>query len=116
MPLNDESCLSISALTPDPFTIQLPESLDGDAISVIYRAYPELVTSYLGKIEIPLTLLDALLLYVAYKAYLTVRAKGNDEHMSYLTLFEQSCKQAEQYGVLTADNSTNYKMFLRGFA
>jgi hypothetical protein len=111
---NEDDALSI--LQPSFDTIQVPNPEDGAAISIIYSAYPTPITSEEQVLELPLTLLDALLNYVAYKACISPDSKQQANSTIFYQKYQLNCEEAKKNGALTRDFTTNYKLTDRGFA
>lgn len=118
LPLNDSnSCDSI--FTPKYNVIQNPCPVDGNTLIVVYRAAPELLQANCDltqEIELPITFLDVLLYYVAYR----VKASRPDqesiiESNNYLSKYEASIQVIKMEGLYNTSNNTNIKAIVRGF-
>lgn len=118
--LNDlnEPC---SLFTPHYDTLQVPLPFEGSFISVHYRAsHPRLKYSKgmdPEKIEvnIPEGLLEALLLYVGYRATRSMGGETGQEGTQYLELFEASCAKARELGMQITPQYSNLKLDYRGW-
>ena len=113
--INDEDD-ALSILTPTYNTIQVPNPEDGAAISVIYKALPDRVTSVDDILPLPLSLLDALYNYIGYRGHGAVSGDLKTENNSHYMRFEANCKKAKDLGVLTEEDTVNTKLVDRGFA
>jgi hypothetical protein len=112
--INDEDD-ALSILTPTFNTIQVPNPQDGAAISIIYRALPDRITSVNNTLPLPLSLLDALYNYIGYRGHGAVNGDLKTENNSHYMRFEANCKKARTLGVLTSDDTVNTKLTDRGF-
>jgi len=113
--INDEDD-ALSILTPTYNTIQVPNPEDGAAISVIYTALPDRVTSVNETLPLPSSLLDALYNYIGYRGHGSVNGDLKTENNSHYMRFEANCKKAKDLGVMTSDDVVNTKLIDRGFA
>jgi len=113
--INDEDD-ALSILTPTYNTIQVPNPEDGAAISVIYTALPDRVTSVDETLPLPSSLLDALYNYIGYRGHGSVSGDLKTENNSHYMRFEANCKKAKDLGVMTSDDVVNTKLVDRGFA
>lgn len=121
VPLNDEECI-LSVFTPSDNIIEIPEPTADMQLSIIYYATPSRITYDSGtdtftpsSFTLNAGLYQALLNYVAYKAFSSINGETNTENNVYMLRFEASCKEAELRGVFPEDNSTNRKFSNRGF-
>lgn len=108
----------LGVMTPSYNTIQVPNPEVGTAISIIYVAYPEYVTSPDEDLALPLTLLEALLHYIGYRAHSgidTTSTESNQNQSIHYIRFDASCKKARELGVMSIDNPTNRKLKDRGY-
>lgn len=69
----------------------------GITLEFYYKASPGLLR-YTSKIEVPATYQEALINYVAYRGYSTVKSvtQAGDEGLNYKKKFEDSCLRIEQ--------------------
>lgn len=114
-----------SLFTPFPTTLQVPEPITRNALSVIYQA-DHVPYVYVGEdktkalnqeIDIPGFLESALTNCIAYKVYSHLNGQ---EHMvkaqEYLTLFEGDCTEIEDKDLVSQSQSTTTnKLYERGF-
>ena len=119
--INDEDD-DLSIFTASYNTIQVPISLAGAYISVIYQAAPEEVV-YVDSgdgsatdtdVPLPKQLLEPLLHYIGYRAHGAVEGNVQAENNTHLMRFEASCARAEALGMVPAD-SYNRKNSVKGF-
>ena len=121
--LNDEQTLLFSIFTPSPFIILLsgdvPVSVfDGSVqsqISILYSAAPSRVTALTEYLQLSRLYIEALSYYIAHKAFSSLSSMNNTESSRYLQLYEKSCKDIEEYGLLAEDTISNSKLSDRGF-
>jgi len=117
--INEESD-ETSIFFPNHKQIQIPSTLDTSRVSVIYVAKPESYTlnDLDSEVDLPETLIEALLHYIGYKAHLGIRGDGQAENNAHYMRFDASCRKARELGV--AYSLDSYKMadrlIDRGFA
>lgn len=112
----------LGVFLPEEGIIQVPEPTEGLQLSVLYSASPERIVydsnedTYTPNIlKLNLGLYEALLNYVAYKAFSSVNGETNTENNVYLLRYVNSCKQAELTGIFAEDVVSNTKLEERGF-
>lgn len=100
IPINDEHDPK-SIFLPNHTEVQVPLVADNSYISLIYIPKPPSYTEadLNTEIDIPETLIDCLLHYVGYKAYLGIRSDGQSENNAHYLRFERSCDRARELGV-----------------
>lgn len=117
VPINEEdNPLSLNTVSWNQ--VQVPLTLKGAYISVIYAASPPMFTveELESTIPLPVQLLEALLHYIGYRAHNSVTGEVNAEHTTHYTRFEASCARVEAGGMITVDDLSTYKKFgTRGF-
>jgi hypothetical protein len=109
LPINEENNpLSINTVAWNK--IQVPASIEGQVISLIYAASPELIrydeetgAHNYQDIPLPASLLEALLHYVGYRAHAAVDGNIQAENNTHYTRFEASCSRVESLGTFTRD-------------
>jgi hypothetical protein len=110
LPVNEEdNPLSINTVAWNK--IQVPASIEGQVISLIYAASPELVrydeetgAHNYQDIPLPASLLEALLHYIGYRAHAAVDGNIQAENSTHYTRFEASCSRIENLGTFTRDD------------
>ncbi len=108
IPINDDSD-ERSIHTVGYNAVQVPLTATGSYISVIYRAgateieYNALEEEGFDNVPLPNSLMDALLNYVAYVAHKSYDDPTQANSISYLKLFNESCREAENFGLVPAD-------------
>lgn len=107
--INDESD-DRSILTVSYNSVQIPLTRTGNYISILYRAgadeidYDTLTESGFDNVPLPNSLMDALLNYVAYVAHKSYDDPTQSNSINYLNLFNQACKEAENFGLVPVDS------------
>lgn len=86
--------------------IQVPVTVTGAYISIIYKDSPPYYTeATMGQdIAIPVQLVEALLAYMAYKEYSSVKSDIQDENNVYLQRYEALCNRILTLGAFTSDD------------
>lgn len=120
--VNDESD-PYSIFTISYNQVQIPLLDTNTYVSIIYRRNPSLVMFVDGgngdavdtEVPLPMQLLECLLHYVGYRAHGAVNGAVNSEYNTHYQRYETACKQAEQLGLLTPDDTTNTKVEHKGF-
>lgn len=129
MPVNEEdNPMSINTINYNQ--IQVPVSVTGAYISVIYMATPPYIykttTGYgyldvnaveheIVDVPIPPQMIGALLDYIAYEANDTLTTTGELENRAFYQKFEASCNRIEQRGMYTSDDMDMKPRNMRGF-
>lgn len=92
-----------SIFFPDWNTVQVPNTITdtNTFVSILYVAKPATLTidDLDSEIYLPDTLIDALVSYVGYRAYLGVRSDGQSENNAHWIRFDRNCKIARELGV-----------------
>lgn len=121
LPLNDESD-PFSVFTIDYDAIQVSKAETGGYLSVLFRASHDWV-SYVDSgdgsatdadIRIPQPMIEALLMYVAYKAYDSLDDAGSNKAEKYLLRFREEIAQILDDGLVAAD-SIHRDVSVKGF-
>ena len=117
LPVNvEDNPLSINTVSWNK--IQVPLSIPGSFISIIYASSPPtLTTNNISEpIPLPVQLVEALLHYVGYRAHMSMDGNIQAENNTHYQRFELACKRAKLDGVLTADDvDMSARLRLRGF-
>jgi len=110
-----------SVYTPSYRTVQIPFPHNSNSMTVHYRAsHPTLVyTADMDPDEIeimlPDGLMEALLLYVAHRAYGSLNTDDNSQGNNYRKLFEASMKQVELLGLQVQPEYSNVRLDKTGW-
>lgn len=109
LPVNEEG-EDPSVFFPNHRQVQIPSDLEGSRISVIYVSKPVSYTidDLETEVNLPETLIEALLHYIGYKAHLGIKSDGQSENTAHYIRFDASCKKARELGV--AYSLDSYKM------
>jgi len=109
-----------SVFFPNHRQIQIPSTIKGTRVSVVYVAKPESYTAANLDVEVflPDTLVEPLLHYIGYKGHLGVRSDGQSENNAHYIRFDSSVKKARELGVAYPSDSWRMagRLFERGFA
>lgn len=114
LPLNEEeNPLSLQTVAWN--TLQVPMSVAGAHISLIYVAVPEMLTmdNLTDQLPIPRQLVEPLLEYIAYQAKSSI-GTIQDTTLAYQE-FEASCSRIEMRGMVTADDLDMLARDMKGF-
>jgi hypothetical protein len=118
--------------------VQIPITVNGGHISIIYVAAPPvydyieatdsftktyynritntMVTVATTVLDIPAQMLEALLHYVGYRAYSSMDGSSQTDNNGHYARFETSCLRIEQRGMITNDDlSMKDRVVLKGF-
>ena len=117
LPVNEEdNPLSINTVGWNK--IQIPLSVTGAYVSVIYAATPEhyTVAEDTKTINIPPQMIEALLAYIGWRANSTIDTGVQTEDSVWYRRFEDSCSRLEVKGFINANDMvmTN-RLNMRGF-
>lgn len=110
-----------SIFTPTPLSIQIPFNDGDNAMSIEYRAMPNVLSSTISnvedqEVEIPITYLQPLLLFIAGR-YLTTTGNLEQEQsgMAFLARYEAACVDIHNGGLTISINASNQKFEKNGW-
>lgn len=117
LPVNEEdNPLSINTVGWNK--VQVPLSVTGAYVSIIYAATPEVysVTDMDKTVNIPPQMIEALLAYIGWRANSTIDTGIQTEDTVWYNRFESSCSRLEVKGFINANDMvmTN-RLNMRGF-
>jgi len=105
----------ITQINYNTFLLTKPKD---EELMFLYKAVPKLVNEVTDEIDIPYDMLEALLNYIAYKAYSTI-GLNNVESISnstaYLNKFEKSCYELTQLGYEIDLFHLSHSVQMKGF-
>lgn len=117
LPINEEdNPLSINTVKWNK--IQVPLSVTGAYVSVIYAASPVYytMTDLEKEIDLPIQMIDAMLAYIGYKANSTIDSGIQTEDSVWYAKFESSCARLEEKSMHNSnDMFMNKRLDTRGF-
>lgn len=106
----NDSDVENSIFFTDWNTIQVPSAVTGSYIALIYVAKPATITvtqiaDATTVLDLPDTLIDALLSYIGYKGHMGVKSDANSENNAHWARFERICAKARELGVAFPSDS-----------
>ena len=106
--------------TPAFDTLNVPEPTSNELLTVHYRAEPtpiDLQTTVIDtvNVNIPYQLLEALLSYVAHRAYIALPTPEPTNSANAYTRFNAACFKAEELGLFNKLTTQNNKLENNGF-
>lgn len=116
IPINEEdNPLSVNTISWNK--VQVPVTVTGAYISIIYVASPQYFTAneLSESIPIPVQLVEALLHYIGYRGHGALDGSIEAENNTHYQRFEASCKRIEQNGMITSDDLSMSSRNLKGF-
>ena len=105
----------LGILTPSYNQVQIPNPAEGEKIAIIYLAGPTYVTSVTQQLSIPISLLEAMLHYVGYRAHGSVDGNIQAENNTHYQRFEASVARAKTLGLVTADDIAERDVGIKGY-
>ena len=116
LPFNDDTN-EFSVYTASWDTVQIPLFETGENVSIIYTVSPTLLTSgdLATELDLPVQLIEALLLYMGFRGHASVNSDLNEENSSFYMRFEKSCNNVNLLGLSPLD-SYSRDVGLKGFA
>ena len=117
LPVNEEDN-PLSVNTVGWNKIQVPVSVDGAYISVIYVASPEMysVSNMTAVVDIPPQMVEALLAYIGYRANSAIDSGVQTEDSVWYQRFEHSCDKLREYSMFNSDDMfMSKRLSTRGF-
>lgn len=91
-------------MTPEYDLVQIPNPSDGEKIGILYLAAPTYITTNTQKLKLPMSLLEAILHYIGYRAHGSVDGNVQAENNTHYQRFEASVARAKMLGVVTQDD------------
>lgn len=116
IPINEEdNPLSVNTISWNK--VQVPVTVTGAYISIIYVASPQYFTEtdLSEQVPIPVQLVEALLHYIGYRGHGALDGSIEAENNTHYQRFEASCKRIEQNGMITSDDLSMSSRNLKGF-
>lgn len=120
---NEDNPLSINTVSWD--TIQVPLTLPGEYISLIYAASPDATQrviydeagGYLTKeLALPVQLIESLLFYIGYRAHGAMDGNIQSESNTHYMRFDKSCEKIKSEGMFTSDDlNMSTRVYTRGY-
>ncbi len=117
IPLNDINHDG-SVFTPQPYILHVPKPVTGDFISVVQTVTPPYITKEnidTLNFVIPPQLLEPIVNYCGYRAYIAMNGDQQTENTSHYMRFKQSLLEVQQSGLGQYSIMTNTKAINRGF-
>ena len=115
LPINEEdNPLSINTVGWNK--VQVPVSVAGAYVSIIYVAKPETYVMGDDEVDLPPQMIDALLAFIGYKANAAIDSGVQTEDSAWYQRFEHACDKLREYGMLNGDDMyMNKRLSTRGF-
>lgn len=117
LPINEEDN-PLSVNTVGWNKIQVPVSVSGAYISIIYVARPEMyeVGDIDVELDLPPQMIEPLLAYIGYRANATIDNGVQSEDNAWYIRFENSCNRIRQESMINSDDMfMNSRISKRGF-
>lgn len=117
LPINEEDN-PLSVNTVGWNKIQVPVSVSGAYISIIYVARPEMyeVGDIDVELDLPPQMIEPLLAYIGYRANATIDSGVQSEDNAWYIRFENSCNRIRQESMINSDDMfMNNRISKRGF-
>ena len=115
LPINEEdNPLSINTVGWNK--VQIPVSVAGAYVSIIYVAQPETYVMGDDEVDLPPQMIDALLAFIGYKANAAIDSGVQTEDSAWYQRFEHACDKLREYGMINGDDMyMNQRITTRGF-
>lgn len=117
LPINEEdNPLSINTVGWNK--IQIPVSISGAYVSIIYVAKPEMYTldDLDVELDLPPQMLEALLAYIGYRANSAIDTGVQTEDNAWYIRFDNSCSRIRQESMINSDDMfMSNRISKRGF-
>ena len=116
IPINEEDNF-YSVNTVSWNRIQVPATIDGQYISLIYSVIPTYysIDDVEEQLPVPVQMIDIILAYIGWKGYSSIDPARPENAANYQR-FENACNIAREFGVFTADDMfMNKRVYDRGF-
>lgn len=117
LPINEEdNPLSINTVGWNK--VQVPVSVSGAYVSIIYVARPEMyeLADLDVEIDLPPQMIEPLLAYIGYRANATIDSGVQSEDNAWYIRFDSSCNRIRQESMINSDDMfMNSRINKRGF-
>lgn len=117
LPINEEdNPLSVNTIGWNK--VQIPVSVSGAYVSIIYVASPSVysISDLDVEVDLPAQMIEALLAYIGYRANSAIDSGVQTEDSVYYQRFEASCEKMRQYSMFNSDDMFMSKRIdVRGF-
>lgn len=117
LPINEEDN-PLSVNTVGWNKLQVPLSVTGSYISIIYVARPEMysITDLGVDIDLPPQMIESLLAYIGYRANTAIDTGIQTEDNAWYIRFDSSCNKIRQESMINSDDMfMNGRISKRGF-
>lgn len=108
----------LSVMFPNPLQLEIrkPDDLTDFKVSIIYAQLPKKLTKYNDIVALRPIYTEAVLMYIAYKAFGSMKPDMESGNNIYYMRFNAACKDIRINGGIDTDNlDNNYKLEERGF-
>lgn len=115
LPVNEEdNPLSINTIGWNK--LQVPVSIEGAYVSIIYVASPTVYALTDETVDLPPQMIEALLAYIGYRANAAIDSGVQTEDSVWYQRFEHMCDKLREYGMVNSDDMfMNKRITTRGF-
>ncbi len=115
LPVNEEdNPLSINTIGWNK--LQVPVSIEGAYVSIIYVASPTVYELTDETVDLPPQMIEALLAYIGYRANAAIDSGVQTEDSVWYQRFEHMCDKLREYGMVNSDDMfMNKRITTRGF-
>lgn len=115
LPVNEEdNPLSINTIGWNK--LQVPVSIEGAYVSIIYVASPTGYELTDETVDLPPQMIEALLAYIGYRANAAIDSGVQTEDSVWYQRFEHMCDKLREYGMVNSDDMfMNKRITTRGF-
>lgn len=93
----------------------LLENPRDDLLFAVYKASAPRFTTLEDEIDLPDSMIDALLIYVGYLGHSTINTDNTNESTTYYRRFDAACTSLDYQGYRIPLNTETYNMALRGY-
>lgn len=94
------------------FLLQDPKD---DLLFAVYKASSSKLTAITDKIDLPDSMMDALLTYIAYIGHSTINKDNINESSAYARRFSDACDELDNQGYRISINNESISLRLRGY-
>lgn len=92
----------------------LKKPFDG-LLYAVYKASPKKLTSLDDEIDLPESMIDALLHYITYRGHSTINRDNINESSAALDRFDKACAELEMQGYSISLNNETLSLYAKGF-
>ena len=94
----------------------LKNPIEGELLHAVYKASPPVLKDVNDTVDLPESMIEALLTYVSYVGHGTINKDNMQEASFYMQRFQQLCMELDAQGYRIPLNSETLSVYSKGYA